>query len=321
VTFKTLLGLVITNLIWSAHPAMGKLVLESFSPAHGAWLRYFSALLVYLIVALCWQRGSKRPVFFMVPEQKADWGWIVALGFAAFCFSPFLQMSGLSMTRAIDNALIVALEPLFSVFIAWIILKEGLRAYHWVTLGLAMCGFALLAGLGSEHIFKGWDTHLWGNFILLISLTGEACYSVMGRKLVSRYSPASVFGTSLVLGVSFLFMLTVLTGGGLGWGEFCRQLTWRSALGILWLGPLGTTFSYLLWMIALVEAPVASVAVTLFIQPFMGSVWGYVVLRERVSMSQGVGGVLILLAVFGPLMFQHARRVSKRWSRLPQVYG
>src|SRR5262249_44693024 len=154
-----------------------------------------------------------------------------------------------------------------------------------------IAGFALLTG----NADLSWDPHLAGNLIMLVSLTGEAAFSSLGRKLTVRHPPVGVFGTSLAIGVVFLTLATAfygfVTGAPLGTPSV------RSVLGLLWLGPFGTVAGYLFWMLALGEATVASLAITLFIQPVFGSLWGFCFLGERLSSLQAVGGVLIILAV------------------------
>jgi drug/metabolite transporter (DMT)-like permease len=300
----TLLILVLCNVIWSAHPVMGKLVLTDFPPAQGAWLRYASALAAYLLAILVWPwiasrsagfPPSRRTVFLLRAPAR-DWAWLVLMGFMTFCFSPLLQMTGLSESRATDNSLIVAMEPLLSVLLAWILLKEKLHLFHLGAFVVALTGFFLLAGVSWDQLVKGFDPHLLGNLLLLLSLMGEAAFSVLGRKLVGRrLSPPALFGATLATGV---LLLSVIALPGWGWPDV-HHLSWRSALGLLWLGPLGTTFSYFLWMLALVRAPVASVAITLFIQPLMGAAWGYLFLGDRMSGYQLLGAALILAAVFG----------------------
>jgi drug/metabolite transporter (DMT)-like permease len=76
------------------------------------------------------------------------------------------------------------------------------------------------------------------------------------------------------------------------------KLSGPGMLATLWLGPLGTTATYLYWMYALKEAPVATVALTLFVQPVVGSLLGTVLLGEKLTAIQALGGAIIVLAVF-----------------------
>ena len=299
---KTLIGLIVGNLIWSAHPAMAKIVLRDFTPAEAAWFRYTSALLAYVLVLLYLKirRPLTAPHFWIRAQSSRDLWLTIALGLLAFCVGPLLQMTGLSSSRATDNALIVAMEPLMSVFLAWLFLREKLNGPMVAAFGLALAGFSLIAGFSADTFHNGMDPHLFGNLIILLSLSGEAAYSVIGRKLIGRYQPIPIFGTALLVGVIGLTIATTVMGGGFAVNSM-SQLTWKSALALLWLGPFGTAASYIYWMMALVNAPVATVALTLFIQPVFGSLWGYSFLGEHLTLLQGFGGVLILLAVLGQL--------------------
>lgn len=289
---KTLLTLLGINAIWSAHPVMGKFVLESFTPSQGAWLRYASALAAYALMSIAW---GDRPRFAR-PKSKSDWGWLVLLGFCTFCFSPLLQMIGLEASRATDNAIIISIEPLMTVFLAWLMFRDPLRPAHWLSFALALLGFSALSGLTPGRIARGLDSHLTGNLILLVALLGDASFSALGRKLMPRYPPAAIFGTSIFLGVGIL-TLVVLSVSGL---PDLASVSWRSVGALFWLGPVGTAFCYLYWMHALRNAPIASMAVTLFLQPVLGATWGVLFLNERLDLLQTAGAVVIVLAVIIP---------------------
>lgn len=314
-----LLGLILCNLIWSVHPVMGKLVLADFSPVHGAWLRYFLALLSYGFVILVY-RARVRPsapssrksrVFssyfskpFFKPSSAKDLGIATLLGFFTFCYSGVLQFVGLNDSRATDNSLIIAIEPLVLVFLAWLILRERVSAMHGVSFALSILGFCLLTGLTPSRLQSGLDSHLIGNLVLLVSLVGEGMFSVLGLKLIGRYPASAVFGTSLLVGVALLTVATFVYAGP----PPLEAITLKSAFGLFWLGCLGTMGAYLFWMILLVDAPVASLAITLFIQPVAGALWGILFLDERLNGMQALGGCLILAAVYLSTRFKAARR-------------
>jgi drug/metabolite transporter (DMT)-like permease len=306
--FNVLAGLILCNLIWSAHPAMAKLVLADFPPALTAWLRYSSALLAYLVTIPLIRKRGLGPAFFK-PSTVRDGLLVAAVGIMAFCFAPLLQMTGLQSSRATDNALIVAMEPLMTVVLARIFVGERLSKTHYVAFSLALSGFALLSGIHgvgeSLHstlsatlsaTLSGSSSNLIGNLLMLTALVGEASYSILGLKLVHRFDPLGIFGSALAIGVGILTLSTMAIEGPHVFLAL-SHLGWKSALGLLWLGPLGTAFAYFYWMSVLREASVATIALTLFIQPVLGAVWGYVFLGETLSGVQALGGLLIILGV------------------------
>jgi drug/metabolite transporter (DMT)-like permease len=316
VALGTLLGLILCNVIWSAHPAMGKLVLLGFLPEQAAFLRYSTALLAYslgwlVLRTLPSTRARFRRQPFLIPSGRREWTLLGLLGFSAFCFSPLLQMTGLAASRAMDNSLIVAMEPMVTVGLAWLVLREKLTWVQKIAFFVAILGFALLTGLSPSRFSGGWDAHLIGNLLLLSSLIGEAMYSIVGRKLIFRHPPAMVFGSALIVGVCFL-TLAALCLSGLPTASSIIHMPWQSAIGLFWVGPLGTGLSYLFWITALKKVPVASLALTLFIQPLLGPIWGAVFLGERLTLPQSLGSALILCAVFGQTWFELRFRVAVR---------
>jgi drug/metabolite transporter (DMT)-like permease len=303
VSLKIWLGLSICNLIWSVHPILGKWLLDEFSPSQVAWLRYATALIGYLGVGSALRLFSKTLKFndplFVVPRRGRDQALIVLLGFLPFCFSPLIQLQGLSTSLASENAIIVAIEPILTAFLAWILLKEVISAWGLAAFGVAIFGFCLLAGLTPQTFQSGFGARGEGNLLILASLLGECSYTILARDLTRRYSPLGIFGSALLLGVVFL---SVAIFGGVGHFQVpgVHQFTWKAVIALLWLGPLGTAAGYLYFMFALSDVPVMNVTLFLFLQPLAGALWGYLFAGDRLTLIQGFGSAMILLAVLLP---------------------
>src|ERR1700756_2304066 len=92
---------------------------------------------------------------------------------------------------------------MMTVLLAWLILRERITSSYAATFGVALLGFTLLTGV-SVHGLELSHAHFLGNIIMLISLLGEAFYSVGGSKLVAKHSPISVFGLANFSGVILL---------------------------------------------------------------------------------------------------------------------
>lgn len=296
---RTLAGLVLCNLIWSLNPVMSKLILEDFAPPQAALLRYASALIAFAIFTAIAARGASPGASSAGfanpkgPQARSSWLLLATMGLLAFSVSPLLQMTGLQSSRAVDNALIVAMEPLITITVAWLVLRDRVGSSLIIAFVVALAGFALLAGLTPARVAHGFDPRLIGNLWILASLIGEASYSSLARLLLKRHRPIGIFGTSLAIGVLVLTVACLATSTLPSPSSF----TLRSALGVLWVGPIGTSLTYLFWMFALTEASVAALALTLFVQPVCGAVWGSWFLGEPLAAAQVLGGVMILSAV------------------------
>ncbi|MEK6705874.1 MAG: DMT family transporter [Bdellovibrionota bacterium] len=311
VQFRILAGLIFCNLVWSLNPAMGKFVLADFSPMEAAWLRYAGALFAYLIFTFIFigirsrSNGIRLVDFFFFPKTKGEVFVLFVLGFMAFCAAPLAQLFGLSFSSATENSLIISMEPLITVAMAWIFLGEAIGIPYFIAFLFCMAGIAMLSGVTDTGV---------GNFLILLSLIGEATFSVCGRKLSLSHKPVLVFGSGLFLGVCFLtFGISLFESPFSIISHTFTKMTWSSCLGVLWLGPLGTALTYLYWMIALKSISVADAALTLFIQPVIGVVCGYLFLGERLSLIQIGGGLLIVGSVFVVTRRANLISVTKRF--------
>ncbi len=264
--------------------------MESFSPSETAWLRYGSAAFTYWVATWFFKKGVTKIAH---PSNTSQLLMLLVLGLAPFTFSPILQLTGLAQSQSIDNALVIAMEPIMCVVLAWIVLKEKLSPWQWASFIVALSGFLLLARFDLSSFSSLQNAQFIPFLMMLMALWGEASYSVLGRILTKKFSPESLFGTAICIGFTAL-TLYCFTQDGLPDFSFAKM---TSVLAILWLGPLGTTLSYMIWMKEIRHAPVASLAVTLFIQPVMGTWIGYYFRDESLVPLQWIGAGLILTGV------------------------
>ncbi len=260
---------------------------------HTSWLRYGSALLtvVFLLSLMRWKLPREVSPLSVLPK---NWPWLAGIGAVTFCFSSYSQYKGLSLSTSTENALIVAMEPLFAVVLAWIFLGEKLGLKQVGVFLVAITGFLLLSKVNPSDLGASFAVFNIGNLFLLLSMPSEAFYTIGSRKLAGRVTPLSVFGFSLPIGFLIFSSYLLISGQGL---PDPTRLSTGSILALLWLGPLGTTITYSFWTLALVEAPVAAVALTLFVQPILGATTGMLFLGERLNLWQATGAGLILAAL------------------------
>jgi drug/metabolite transporter (DMT)-like permease len=199
----------------------------------------------------------------------------------------------LDASLAVHNAFITGLEPVITIVLARIFLREQMRAAGWMILAIALVGFALLSGVGGSWRELVQATYLWGNVLLLLGMAGEAMYSILGAPLVKRIEPVTAFSIALATGAALLTVFVVATGMTPSLSQFSS----RSVIGLFWTGPITTAFCYLVWLTSLRHVPVNAAAFTLFIQPVLGAVMGYWLLGERLGGLQLVGAGLILVSL------------------------
>lgn len=227
-------------------------------------------------------------------RRKDVWPWLVLAGLATFFGSSTLQYIGLHQSTSTANALIVAVEPLFAVLMAWVILGEKFKLNQIFAFSLAILGFLLLSHIKPENLTASFALFNVGNLFLLLTMPMEATYSVVSRKLAGRLEPIPILSYSLPIGFAVFTVLVASTSGL----PYFTDLSLRGWFAVLWMGPLATTAAYIYWTVALVNAPVATVSLTLFVQPILGAIFGMTFLGETLDFWQSIGAALILSALF-----------------------
>jgi probable blue pigment (indigoidine) exporter len=293
--WSVLLALILCNAIWATNPVMGKVLLANHSPLQVSWLRYSSALVTAALLLLglrLWRPRELSPLRECFDRRNLP--WLCLLGFVTFFASGIMQYIGLSRSTSTANALIVAMEPLFAVFLARLLLGEALKPQQIAGFGIALGGFLLLSNVNPGALTASLSLFNKGNLFLLASMPMEATHTIVSRRLAGRIRPASNFAFALAVGLGALTLYFLLNGLAF---PAAASLSGKQLLALLWLGPVGTAITYTYWTLALLDAPVATVSLTLFAQPILGALAGTLFLGERLSAWQFVGAALIVGAL------------------------
>jgi len=300
-------ALIFCNVLWALNPTLAKILIHDVGPVWTAWIRCFGALSAYLIwKSTRWwvARAStslheRSSYFFLKPKSKGEFFDLGMIGLATFLVSPLTQMSGLVSSTAVNNSLLVALEPLFTALFGWVFLKDRLNRAHLFSFTLALVGFSFLSRLIPQATWGSGALSLTGgDFILVIATAGEAAYSIFARKLMKNHPAPLIFGTALGFGVALLTIIALAQEGGL---PPLQKLSGPGAFAALWIGPVGTMLTYLFWLNVLQKGgAIGAMALTLFVQPVVGVLVGFFFLKEQLTLWQALGASIILTAVLIP---------------------
>lgn len=311
-------ALIGCNFFWSFNPTLAKILIQHLGPLWTCWVRYSGALLAYFTFLfiksyLFKKKYQSRSELFLKPKSFSDAFDLCILGCATFFLSPLSQMIGLESSTATNNAILVALEPLFTALFGWIFLKDRLNRLHLFSFILAFVGFSLLSRLVTQ---ASWTlvsvSFSKGDLGLVMATACEAVYSVFGRRLMRNHRGPAIFGTALLIGVFLLTCVAWISSGGL---PRLGQLNGKIIFAAIWIGPIGTTLTYLFWLFVLERGvSIGAMALTLFVQPVVGALFGFFVLNEQLTFLQFFGATLILSAVVIPesSLFRKPREVLTR---------
>jgi chloramphenicol-sensitive protein RarD len=181
----------------------------------------------------------------------------------------------------VESSLGYFINPLLSVVLGVIFLRERLRPWQWVSVGLAACGVAYL-------------TFVYGS-LPWISLTLACSFGFYG--LVKKTAPlGSLHGVTLETGLMFLPALAYLLYAEVGGqGEFLHA----GALSDLLLIGAGlmTTVPLLMFASATRHIPLSLVGILQYIAPTLQFLIGVLVYREAFSQARLIGFSIVWMAL------------------------
>ena len=193
--------LFIVQFFWTGSYVAMKWASDEMPIGIVVFLRYGGASLGFLV----WNLFTGWPRW-----HRADLGLLALLGSLTFALAPTLQISSLRYTQAVDVSILIALEPLMTVFVATLILKEKISRKTTLTLTIATVGMFVLSSVGPPYYGEFTSNRLLGNLLFLTSLFFEVAVTVTGRRLTSRYRPRDA--VQAMMSARFLTASIVYTG-------------------------------------------------------------------------------------------------------------
>ena len=265
-----------TVTLWAFNFTVSKYILDhGFKPLSYSSVRYACAALIFIAITLAWE-GSLRVGRAQLPVMLAC---TVALFLNQLSF-----VYALKFTTATTVALLFGTLPIFTAIMARGSGVEHLSLQFWIAALLSFAGVALVA-VGSGGSLSA---NLKGDALAVGGSITWAGYSVAIAPLMRRYSPFRL--SAVFLGAVTIPLALVgsrqLAGQsfGLGW------LVW---LGFAFavLGPLVTT--NFLWFTAIDRVGPSRASLFANLQPFLAAIIALLVLHERITTLEVVGGLAI----------------------------
>ena len=281
---------MIGNALWAGTYAAGKFVLASLSFVQLNALRFSIATL--LLLPVLW---SGRAILRRELARRASRRALARLVILGFVLNKAFEYAGLSVSTAVDVALLIATESIFTAVFSWIALSERPTRSGLVALAIGMAGAYLVVARGlvpdvSETIGA---TRIAGDLLVVIALICEAAYTVGGKATLARLPPlllvsVSVAG-SLAVWIPAAAILTATSG--------VPAMTTATWVSIIYMAGFATVGGYWCWFHALSVLDASTAAPFLFIQPLLGAALGIALLHESITAATLIGAGLILTSL------------------------
>jgi drug/metabolite transporter (DMT)-like permease len=218
--------------------------------------------------------------------------------FGAFFTYIFSISLGTPVAKAV---LLTYIYPLFTVLLGAILLKESVNGSRLLSIVLAMSGAAIVMEFWSIDSIAGIRA---GEALAISNSFLSACIIVLGRYIGrdnKELHPLSLTFFSFVFALLWLTVVTFalrfsslqVISSGVGFDLHIGALPC-----LLGMAVISTLVPYLLLYFGLRKIEAATASIILLLEPISVFVMGKVILSEPIGLSQIIGGICILAAVF-----------------------
>jgi drug/metabolite transporter (DMT)-like permease len=281
------LGLASAALFGASTP-LAKLLLGNIDPWLLAGLLYLGSG-----VGLAALHFSRRVLGIEPPEaplRRADLPWLAAVILAGGVVGPLLLMIGLSVTPASSAALLLNVEGLATMAIAWVVFREHTDRRIVFGALLILAGAVLLSWRGAAEGLG------WGAFAIVGACLAWGTDNNLTRKL-SAADPVQI---------------AMLKGLGAGTVNFGLALWHGAALpspaplfGGALVGFFGYGVSLVLFVLALRHLGSARTGAYFSTAPFIGAVLAVLLFNETVTVRLVAAAVLMGIGLYLHLVEHH----------------
>jgi chloramphenicol-sensitive protein RarD len=283
--------------------AVGAYVAWGLFPVYWKWLHQVPALQL-LSHRIVWSSFLLLAVILLTKQWQAfraaalTWGVLRIYLISA----ALIGVNWLTYVWAVNAGFIVEtslgyfINPLLSVLMGVVFLRERLRAWQWLPIGLATAGVLYLTFAYRVGAAEGLTAH---GALPWIALTLAFSFGLYG--LIKKVAPLnSLYGLTLETGILFLPALAYLIYSDVaGQGAFLHT-GMASDLLLVGAGAV-TTVPLLMFAAGVRRIPLSLVGILQYITPTMQFLLGVLVYKEPFTHTRliGFGIVWIALIIFG----------------------
>ncbi len=248
------------------------------APFWGAGFRFLLAGAVLTIAALA--------MGIPFPKGTALLGTFL-YGFLAFGVSYALAYWTLVGLTAGLFAVLIALVPLLTFFLAW---AHGLEKFRWRGLVAALvvvCGIAVI--LGEQVSLKVPIPFLIGGLLTPVAMAESG----IAAKFLPRTHPISTNAVGMLVGAVFLFVFSLILGEDRALPQQSRTI-----VAVTWLVVFGSIVMFVLFLYIIARWSASATSYQMVLSPIVAIALAWVLLGETVTWLFAFGSVVVLGGVY-----------------------
>ena len=278
--------LVAAMAMWGGTWIGGRVIAQELTaPLAVAALRFVLAGLLVAGVMLASGSG------IALPQGRQEWSLVWSLGFFGIFLYGLCFFFGLQHLTAGRGALVVALNPVVIVVLAWLLGKERMTPRKAAGSLIAFVGCLTVIGNGNPLALLEGSIGL-GETLIIGCVLSWTAYTFIGWRATGHFSAQATTLYASLTG-AFLLGLAALVQGDidpLAW-------SWRVWAGMGFLALFGTAIAYTWFTAAVQRLGAGHASVFINLVPVFAVLQAALILDERLGLPVLFGGLLVITGV------------------------
>jgi drug/metabolite transporter (DMT)-like permease len=264
---------------------------EGLTPIAIATFRFLAAGGLFLLAL---SLNKLRNPDYRVLIDKSDIATLLLLALTGVSFFFIMQYTGIQMASAsIASILVCLLAPILISILSARMFKEQLRRKQIFGIGIAAVGTLAVVAGGTLGLRSSTEFFL-GSLILLSTPLLWAAYTVMGKKIMEKYSPFLVVAYVNMIGGLCLVPFSLAENSFSG----ILALNFQEWSVILYLAFTCSLLGYFIWFHVMKQVRAAVTSSFMFGEPLITVLFAIVFLNEEITLFTAAGGFLILIGIY-----------------------
>lgn len=278
-------ALLIVNLLYGINFLVAKEVMPAYvGPSAFIFIRVTCTAVLFGLL------------FFSITRERIHWADIprfVICAITGVTVNQLLFYEGLNYTTPINASVIFTSNPILTLLVSVLVLKEKLTSRKIIGILLGATGAIALILFSRGALSFDNHTRL-GNAFILINALSYAIYLVAAKPLMKKYKPLTVITVNFMMGWFFVTPF--------GYAQF-TEINWESFTPFVWgalaFTVIGVTFiAYLFSIFALTKLSPSQVSIYVYVQPVTATLLAIFLGKDSLTLELAICSVLIFVGVF-----------------------
>lgn len=282
---KTAILLVtLSTLFWGATFNAGKIAVENMSPLLVAAVRFSLASLIILPILFYKENHIKEDI-------KQNMLMYTVLGIIGVVGFNSLFFLGLKYTTPVNGALIMATNPIVTMLLSAIILKDPIRFNQRIGMSLSLIGVILVVTHGSLEMLLRLKI-AFGDWMIMAANICWALYGVLARRYLENSKPLIMTAATMLVGSVILIAFSCYSSS---MTPLLHQ-TWQVYTALIYIASFGSALAYLFWNYGIAKLGAGNTSLFFNLVPIF-AVFISMLMGQPVSVLEIFGGAVVILGV------------------------